>query len=61
MWAPHAIDAYALGFAPDYYRLLQFLNKLTGGTLITDTYALYPAYCKLPTISEGDRTVVAVA
>ena len=60
-WAPHAIDAFTLGFAPDHYRLLRFMNKLTGGCLTTDTYALYPEYCKLPTISEGDRTVMAAA
>ena len=44
-WAPHAIDAWTLGFAPLYYRLLQFFNKLTGGVMITGTYTLYPAWC----------------
>ena len=60
-WAPHAIDAFTLGFAPDHYRLLRFWNKLTGGCLTTGTYALYPAYCRVPAISEGDRTVMAAA
>ena len=27
--------------------------------MITGTYTLYPAWCKIPTISEGDRTVIA--
>ena len=58
-WAPHAIDAFTLGFAPDHYQLLSFWNKLTGGCLTTDTYALYPAYFKVPTISKGDRRVMA--
>ena len=60
-WAPHAIDAYTLGFDPDHYRLLRFWNKLTDGPLIYGTYTLYPAYCKLPAISEGDQTITAAA
>ena len=55
--APHTITAYTPGFVPDHYRLLHFLNKQTGGFLITDTYTLCQAYCKLPAITEGDRTV----
>jgi hypothetical protein len=60
-WAPHAIDAFTIGYAPDHYRLLRFWNKLTGGCMTTGTYALYPAYCKVPAISEGDRTIEAAA
>ena len=60
-WAPHATKTFTLGFAPDHYQLLRFWNKLTGGCLTTGTYALYPAYCKVPTISEGDRGVMAAA
>ena len=29
--------------------------------MTTGTYALYPAYCKVPSISEGDRTIEAAA
>ena len=59
--APHAIDAFTLGFAPDHYRLLRFCNKLTGRCLTTGTYALYPAHCKVQIISQGERTVMAAA
>ena len=30
-WAPHAIDAFTLGFTPDHYRSLRLCNKHTGG------------------------------
>lgn len=57
MWAAHVTYAYTLDFAPSRYWLLWFWNTLTGGCLVTGTCALYPEYCKLPTISEGDCTV----
>ena len=47
--------------SPPAITLLWFWNKLTGGCLITGTYALYPAYYKLSTISEGDCTIVVAA
>ena len=27
-WAPHVINTFTMGFAPDYYQLLRFWNKL---------------------------------
>ena len=58
-WQPHAVDAWYTGPAIKHYRLLEFFNPLTGGMLNTGTYQIFPAHCKIPTISEGDLTIQA--
>ena len=58
-WQPHGTDVWYIGPATGHYRLLQFLDPKTGGILTTGTFRLYPAHCRTPTISEGDRTIMA--
>ena len=37
---------------------MEFCNPLTVGGVSEGTYALYPAYCRILVISEGERTVM---
>ena len=60
-WQPHGVDCWYTGPALDHYRLLEFFDPRTGGTLTTGTFRLYPMHCRPPTISEGDRIVAAAA
>ena len=50
-----------IGPAPLHYRLMNFFDALTGGTLTTGTFRLYPVHCRVPTTSEGDRIIAAAA
>ena len=60
-WQAHAIDTWYTGPAPDHYRLLEFFNPRTGGTVHAGTYQIFPAYCEIPTIAEVDLTIAAAA
>ena len=39
----------------------ELFDALTGGTLTTGTFRLYPVHCRVPTTSEGDRIIAAAA
>ena len=58
-FAPHAHDVIYVGRAPSHYRLLQFWNPRTQACSVTGTYKLHPTHCRMPTISEGDQTIIA--
>ena len=60
-WQPHATDAWYIRPVPLHYRLMNFFDPQTGGTLTTGTFRLYPTHCRAPTISEGDRIIAAAA
>lgn len=60
IWEPHAVNVFVVGFTPLHYRLLEFFNPQIGGCVITGTHKLYPAYCRIPTISEGDGMLILV-
>ncbi len=57
--APHAIKVFYVGRWPCHYRLLKFWSPETRTFLITGTYRIYPTCCSMPTISEGDCTIIA--
>ncbi|KAL7524003.1 hypothetical protein ACHAXR_000396, partial [Thalassiosira sp. AJA248-18] len=59
LWQMHGYDAYYVGPAKNHYRLLKFYDQTTCNYKITGTYELYPSHCKVPSISEGDRTIIA--
>ena len=58
-WQPQAVDAWYTGPAHEHYLLLEFFIPRTGGMVNTGTYQIFPAHCKVPTISEGDLTIQA--
>ncbi len=58
-WAPHALDTFYVGMSPLHYRLLEFWCPETRAYLITGSYKLFPTHCTVPTISEGDRTIIS--
>ncbi|KAL7538190.1 hypothetical protein ACHAXR_008359, partial [Thalassiosira sp. AJA248-18] len=58
-WQMHCSDAFYVGRAPNHYRLLQFYDPTTCNYKITGTYELFPSHCNVPSISEGDRTIIA--
>ena len=60
-WQPHGVDTWYLGPSMDHYRLMRFRDPTTGGDTDACPFRLYPAHCRTPTISEGDRIVLAAA
>ena len=45
----------------EHCRLMQFHEPRTGGEVSTGTFRLYPAHYRTPTVSEGDRIILAAA
>ena len=60
-WQPRGVDRWYLGPSMDHYRLMRFRDPATGGDTDAGTFRLYPAHCRTPTISEGDRIIMAAA
>ena len=60
-FAPHCDIGYVVARCPHHYRLLEFYIPETRGYRRSDTYRLMPQHCRMPTISEADRTVEAAA
>jgi len=58
-FAPHCDEGFTVGRAPHHYRLLEFYIPATRGYRLSGTYRLYPQHCRMPVISEEDRTVSA--
>jgi len=44
-----------------HYRLPEMFDPNTRSYRTAGTYKLYPTHCKVPTISEADRTIIAAA
>ena len=60
-WQPHGVDAFYTGRKPMHYRLLEMFDPNTRSYRTVGTYKLYPSHCKVLTISEADRTIIAAA
>ena len=60
-FAPHCDEGFTVGRAPHHYRLLEFYIPATRGYRLSGTYRLYPQHCRMPTITEEDKTVEAAA
>ena len=60
-FAPHCDIGYVVGRALHHYRLLEFYIPDTRGYRLSGTYRLYPQRCRMPTISEEDRTLEVIA
>merc|ERR1711966_529552 len=53
------MGGFTVGRASHHYRLLEFYIPATRGYRLSGTYRLYPQHCRMPVISEEDRTVSA--
>ena len=42
-----------------HYCQLEFFDPITRAYRTTATYELFPAHCKVPTVSEEDKTLIA--
>ena len=60
-FAPHCNKGFSVGSARYHYRLLNFWIPATRGFRLSGTYRLHPQHCRMPTISEEDRTIEAAA
>ena len=60
-WGPRAVDGWYLGPAMNHYRALIFFIESTRGVRISSNFRLHPTHCKVPTISEEDKTILAAA
>ena len=58
-WQPHGVDTFYTGGKPMHYRLLEMFDLNTRRYQASGKYKLYPTHCKVPTISEADRTIIA--
>ena len=58
-WAPHAVNGWYLGPAMKHYRCGKYFIDHWRAIRIANTAKLFPTHCKIPTISEADRTVLA--
>ena len=58
-WAPHAVNGWYLGPAMKHYRCGKYFIDHSRAIRIANTAKLFPSHCKIPTISEADRTVLA--
>ena len=58
-WQPHGIDCWYTARCPMHYRQLEFFDPITRAYRTTATYELFPAHCKVPTVSEEDKTLIA--
>ena len=58
---PHCDTGYVIRCVPHHYSLLEFYIPETRGYRRSGTYRLMPQHCRMPTISEADRTVEAAA
>ena len=60
-FAPHCDEGFTVGHAPHHYRLLEFYFYIqtTRGYRLSGTYRLYPQHCRMPMITEEDKTVEA--
>ena len=58
-WAPHAVNGWYLGPAMHHCLCGQYFINHTRATRIANSVKLYPSHCKMPTISENDRTILA--
>ena len=55
----HGVDTFYTGRKPMHYRLLELFDPKTRSYRSTGSYKLYPTHCKVPTISEADKTIIA--
>jgi hypothetical protein len=60
-WAPHATDGFHVGLATNHYRCLHFYIPATRRFRFSNTWRLYLSHCQVPTTSEHDITLLAVA
>ena len=58
-WQLHGIDCWYTARCPMHYRQLEFFDPHTHSYRTTATYELFPAHCKVPTVSEEDKTLIA--
>ena len=59
--APHANDGWFLGLEMHHYQCSRYWIPMMGAMLITATIKYFPMHCKMPTISDADKTIVAAA
>ena len=57
-FAPHGTDVFYVGPAKLHYRNMRFFDPLTRGFHTSGSVKLYPTHCKVPTLSEDDRTLL---
>merc|ERR1712115_476468 len=58
-WPPHAVDGWYLGPAMKHFWCGRYYIPHTRATRIASSVKLFPTHCKMPSISEGDETIIA--
>jgi hypothetical protein len=56
-FAPHATDVFYVGPPKLHYRNMRFFDPTTRGFRNSGSLKLYPTHCKVPALSEDDRTI----
>ena len=58
-WEQHAEDGLYIGRCPMHYRLLEFFITSMRSYQKTGTYKVMPMHCKVPIMSDQDKTIIA--
>ena len=60
-WAPHGVDGWYLGRAPEHYRCHRVYITKTAYERIANTVQFFPSHCNMPTTSSADAAMEAAA
>ena len=58
-WAPHGVEGWYLGRAPEHYRCHRVYISKTASERIADTVEFFPSQCKMPQNSSTDAATAA--
>jgi hypothetical protein len=53
-WAPHGLDGWYVGHAPEHYRCYKIFVTATAATRVSDTVEFFPRVCQMPRPSSAD-------
>ncbi len=53
-WAPHGLDGWYVGHAPEHYRCYKIFVTATAATRVSDTVEFFPRVCQMPRTSSAD-------
>jgi hypothetical protein len=58
-WAPHSVEGWYVGYAPEHYRCYMIHVTSTNKTRIGTTVEFFPTHCRVPQTSSADYAVRA--
>jgi hypothetical protein len=56
-WAPHGVEGWYVGYAPEHYRCYTIHVTRTNKTRIGSTVEFFPTHCQMPHTSTADHRI----